>query len=98
MFPWGHLRKDNPYVNDLIRVAKKGNAALFATHGSRYNISSVWNLVGIASGGSIDWTMGDVGIKYSFGLELRDTGRHGFLLPADQGNDVIHAHVSFLDI
>ena len=89
MYPWGHLREDNPYVNDTIRVAEKGNAALFATHGSHYNISSVYNFVGIASGSSIDWTMGDVGIKYSFGFELRDTGEHGFLLPEDQGWDVV---------
>lgn len=36
-----------------------------------------------ASGGSIDWTY-DIGIKYSFAFELRDTGKYGFLLPADQ--------------
>ena len=38
----------------------------------------------IASGGSIDWTLGEAGIPYSFGMELRDTGRYGFILPADQ--------------
>ncbi|XP_043980130.1 carboxypeptidase A4 isoform X2 [Gambusia affinis] len=36
-----------------------------------------------ASGGSIDWSY-DVGIKYSFAFELRDTGRYGFILPANQ--------------
>lgn len=36
-----------------------------------------------ASGGSIDWSY-DNGIKYSFAFELRDTGRYGFLLPANQ--------------
>ncbi|XP_027764412.1 carboxypeptidase A2-like [Empidonax traillii] len=36
-----------------------------------------------ASGGSIDWAY-DQGIKYSFAFELRDTGRYGFLLPANQ--------------
>ena len=36
-----------------------------------------------ASGGSIDWSY-DVGIKYSFAFELRDTGRFGFILPANQ--------------
>uniref|UniRef100_A0A8B9ITS9 Carboxypeptidase A2 n=1 Tax=Amazona collaria TaxID=241587 RepID=A0A8B9ITS9_9PSIT len=35
------------------------------------------------SGGSIDWSY-DYGIKYSFAFELRDTGRFGFLLPANQ--------------
>jgi hypothetical protein len=50
-----------------------------------YRIDSLINLVGMSAGGSIDWTMGDSDIKYSFGFELRDTGEHGFLLPEDQG-------------
>lgn len=36
-----------------------------------------------ASGGSIDWSY-NLGIKYSFAFELRDTGRYGFILPANQ--------------
>lgn len=36
-----------------------------------------------ASGSSIDWAYNN-GIKYAFTFELRDTGRYGFLLPADQ--------------
>lgn len=36
------------------------------------------------SGGSKDYTYGALKIKYSFLLELRDTGKHGFLLPASQ--------------
>ena len=37
-----------------------------------------------ASGSSVDFTYGALGIKYSFALELRDTGRYGFLLPSNQ--------------
>ena len=36
------------------------------------------------SGGSKDYTYGRLNIKYSFALELRDRGRYGFLLPANQ--------------
>lgn len=36
-----------------------------------------------ASGGTIDWTYNQ-GIKYSYTFELRDTGRYGFALPANQ--------------
>jgi len=36
------------------------------------------------SGGSKDYTYGALKIKYSFALELRDRGRYGFLLPANQ--------------
>ena len=36
------------------------------------------------TGGSIDWTYKVLGVKYSFALELRDHGKYGFLLPAEQ--------------
>ena len=38
----------------------------------------------VASGGSLDWTLGELGIPYSYAMELRDTGEFGFLLPEDQ--------------
>lgn len=34
-----------------------------------------------AAGGSDDWAK-SIGIKYSYTIELRDTGRYGFVLPA----------------
>jgi len=46
-------------------------------------------LADIASGGSDDWAHATVAeggpnIKYSHCIELRDTGRYGFILPASQ--------------
>lgn len=32
----------------------------------------------------MDWAAGPGGVKYAYTAELRDTGKHGFLLPADQ--------------
>ncbi|NXP92175.1 CBPA1 Carboxypeptidase, partial [Passerina amoena] len=37
----------------------------------------------MAGGTTIDWAY-DNGVKYSFTLELRDSGRYGFLLPSSQ--------------
>lgn len=34
-----------------------------------------------AAGASDDWAK-SIGIKYSYTVELRDTGRYGFILPA----------------
>ena len=34
-----------------------------------------------AAGASDDWAKGEAGIKYSYTVELPDTGRHHFLLP-----------------
>ena len=31
-----------------------------------------------------NWFLGELGIPYSYGMELRDTGMYGFLLPPDQ--------------
>ena len=41
-------------------------------------------ILDVVSGSSVDWTYGAEKIKYSYGVELRDTGKYGFLLPADQ--------------
>ena len=32
----------------------------------------------------MDWAHEKLGIKYSFALELRDQGQHGFMLPVSQ--------------
>lgn len=37
-----------------------------------------------AAGGSDDWAKGGAGVKYSYTIELRDTGAHGFVLPVNQ--------------
>ena len=37
----------------------------------------------IASGSSADWALGVAKIPYSYSVELRDTGRYGFLLPRE---------------
>jgi len=37
-----------------------------------------------AAGASDDWYKGVVGTRFAFTTELRDTGRHGFVLPKDQ--------------
>ena len=50
----------------------------------RYSVGSAAKLLWPAAGGSDDWALGALGIPYSFTIELPDTGRHGFLLPANK--------------
>ena len=38
----------------------------------------------VITGGSDDWAKGGAGIKYSYTIELPDTGRYGFVLPASK--------------
>ncbi|KAK3712219.1 hypothetical protein QZH41_001092 [Actinostola sp. cb2023] len=44
----------------------------------------VFLLADQTSGSTKDFTYGSLGVKYSFVLELRDTGDYGFILPASQ--------------
>jgi len=37
----------------------------------------------VASGSSEDWVKAVAGVKYTYTIELRDSGTYGFLLPAE---------------
>lgn len=41
-------------------------------------------ILDVASGGSMDWVKGTFKTPITYTYELRDTGRYGFILPADQ--------------
>lgn len=53
-------------------------------YGTAYKYGPSGSLLYPASGASDDWAKGSLGIKYSYTVELRDGGRHGFILPASQ--------------
>lgn len=36
----------------------------------------------LASGSSMDWAAGEVGVPLSFSMELRDEGEYGYFLPS----------------
>jgi len=79
---WGYDLPDN--YDDLLAVATAGEQALEAVHGKVYEVGCIPCMLYIASGGSLDWTLGEAGIPYSYGMELRDTGSYGFVLPPEQ--------------
>eukprot|EP01012_Entosiphon_sulcatum_P016668 TRINITY_DN2158_c0_g4_i1.p1 TRINITY_DN2158_c0_g4~~TRINITY_DN2158_c0_g4_i1.p1 ORF type:complete len:416 (+),score=120.95 TRINITY_DN2158_c0_g4_i1:94-1341(+) len=84
MTPWGwttSLPSDYSYING---VAAKAVAALKAVHGTAFDHGSISNIIYCASGSSADWTYGNLSITLSYGVELRDKGQYGFLLPATQ--------------
>lgn len=79
---WGYDQPDN--IDDLTQMAMLGNDALRAVHGKEYEVGCIPCMLYVASGGTLDWALGEAGIPYSYGMELRDTGNYGFILPADQ--------------
>nr|XP_055048230.1 carboxypeptidase A2-like [Misgurnus anguillicaudatus] len=83
MYPYGYTCTDAHDQSELHTVGTAAVSKLSSLYNTTYKVGSICNIIYPASGGSIDWTY-DVGIKYSFTFELRDTGRYGFLLPAKQ--------------
>lgn len=85
LLPWGYTGETSPPNFDkMLSFANKANEALYNVHHKEYRVGCIPCMLYIASGGSMDWTLGELGIPYSFGMELRDTGLYGFLLPASQ--------------
>ncbi|KAM9581792.1 carboxypeptidase A2 isoform 1-T1 [Guaruba guarouba] len=83
MYPYGYKctpPADYAELDDLARAAAYSIRTLYDT---TFKVGSICKTIYQASGSSIDWSY-DYGIKYSFAFELRDTGRFGFLLPANQ--------------
>ncbi|XP_075455483.1 carboxypeptidase A2-like [Ascaphus truei] len=83
MIPYGYKCTNPADFTELNNVGKAAASALSSLYGTKYTVGTICSTIYQASGGSIDWTY-DIGIKYSFAFELRDTGRYGFLLPATQ--------------
>jgi len=85
MTPFGADCSKIPKDDEDIMEAGMGAAkALKDVHGKKFAVGSVCKIIYQASGGSLDWTYAKGGVKYSYAVELRDTGRHGFLLPKDE--------------
>ncbi|XP_033882840.1 carboxypeptidase A1-like [Acipenser ruthenus] len=83
LYPYGYTKTPAADQQELDNLAKKAIDALSTLYGTSYRYGSIINTIYQASGGTIDWTYNQ-GIKYSYTFELRDTGRYGFILPANQ--------------
>jgi len=83
LLPYG----DGTRPDDYSELLAKGNvfaAALRAVSGTVYSVGNSRDLLYTTSGTSQDWAKGTANFKYSYTLELRDTGAYGFLLPPSQ--------------
>lgn len=99
LYPWGYDKLDTRDWRDLKHVGDVANNAIRRlNHGVSYQVGSAAKMLYPASGGSDDWAKGGANIKYSYTVELPDTGKFGFLLPArhiievgDQATSIIKA-------
>ncbi|KYO38850.1 carboxypeptidase A5 precursor [Alligator mississippiensis] len=83
LYPYGYTKTPVPNQKELDSIATAAVTALSSLYGTSYRYGSIITTIYQASGGTIDWTYNQ-GIKYSFTFELRDAGRYGFMLPANQ--------------
>ncbi|XP_054721046.1 carboxypeptidase B-like [Uloborus diversus] len=80
MTPYGHSRKNPPDYDDHMKVLQAASSAISNVHGQYYRYGTISNTIYPAAGSSVDWAYEVAKVKYSFAVELRDTGRQGFLL------------------
>ena len=72
----------------MMDVFTRASEALFAVHGTVFLVGNTHDILYPNSGSARDWCKGVAGVKYTTGIELRDEGQFGFLLPENQGNGV----------
>jgi hypothetical protein len=78
MSPWGYTSQKPKDFADQDGLSAAAVAAIKATHGMTYGHGAIATTIYPASGSSADFTYGSCGIKYSYGVELRDTGEGWF--------------------
>ncbi|XP_075597941.1 carboxypeptidase B2 isoform X3 [Balearica regulorum gibbericeps] len=83
LFPYSYTTDKSKDHDELERLAKKAATAIKRTTRKTYRLGAGAQTIYLAPGGSDDWAY-DLGIKYSFTIELRDTGTYGFLLPPQE--------------
>ncbi|NXS90345.1 CBPB2 Carboxypeptidase, partial [Erpornis zantholeuca] len=81
LFPYSYTTNKSKDHEELESLAQKAAKAIKRTTWKTYRHGAGAQTIYLAPGGSDDWAY-DLGIKYSFTFELRDTGTHGFLLPS----------------
>lgn len=82
MYPWGYDKRVPPDYMELDTIGRQAAAAMEKIGGSVYTVGNSASTLYPASGGSDDWAKALLKIKYTYTIELRDTGKYGFILPA----------------
>ncbi|XP_028414409.1 carboxypeptidase B-like [Dendronephthya gigantea] len=83
MYPWSYskdvISKDKEELHD---ISLKAADAIKSLYGTTFETGPAAAVIYEAAGSGKDWVYGSMGVKFAFVFELRDKGKHGFLLPA----------------
>ncbi|KAF9918262.1 hypothetical protein BX616_009725 [Lobosporangium transversale] len=83
MVPYGYTAQRPPTYSYMNGLAQKAAQAIAAVYGTQFRTGDIYNTIYQSSGTSADYAY-SVGVEAPFAVELRDTGRYGFSLPASQ--------------
>ncbi|XP_055585997.1 carboxypeptidase B-like [Uranotaenia lowii] len=97
LYPWGYDRVVPPDHKDLQSVGDAAAEKMLQVEGQSYTVGPSGNTLYPAAGGSDDWARGVLNIKYAYTVELRDNGRYGFVLPANQIQPTAEEAMMFVD-
>lgn len=84
VYPWAYKAVKVKDASQLQRVGKTAVQRILSTTGEIYRSAVTHEVLGVAGGGSDDWSRAALGVKYVYTVELRDRGTHGFVLPPSQ--------------
>jgi murein tripeptide amidase MpaA len=85
MYAWSYTcNRTTPDDQDLAAASTAAVSALKAVNGLTFKSGPVCKTIYQASGTTVDYVYDKLKVKYSMAVELRDTGRFGFALPASQ--------------
>jgi hypothetical protein len=83
--PWGYHSSSTDDEVEQDQLGLAATTALTEWYGTRYRYGPISRVLYHASGGSVDWAYGYLGIKYSYTPELRPASANpGFQLPPSQ--------------
>jgi len=84
MQPYGWTAAHPANYDNQRKAGLDAVAAIKKSSGLTYQEGSIYTIIYPASGSSADWAYDTAKVPYPYGVELRDTGAHGFILPAVQ--------------
>ncbi|KAF1998949.1 hypothetical protein P154DRAFT_535833 [Amniculicola lignicola CBS 123094] len=85
MYPYGYTCSGTiPEAALYSQLASGAVNAIASVHGTAYTAGPICTTIYQVSGDSVDYAYQVAKAEFSMTVELRDTGRYGFILPAEQ--------------